>query len=110
MGKKYQRTTTPLMSTGLPNFSVDEWSWHDDAACASEDPDLFFYADWETGDEKKYRIKAAKNVCATCPVSTACLEWAIRVNETDGIWGGLTPEERGVGRRKRPTQTTALAS
>ena len=30
--------------------------------------------------------------------------------ETDGIWGGLTPEERGVGRRKRPTQTTALAS
>lgn len=38
---------------------------------------------------------AAKAVCSACPVRRECLEYADLNNETEGIWGGLTPQERG---------------
>ncbi|MFD2355808.1 WhiB family transcriptional regulator [Nonomuraea ferruginea] len=36
----------------------------------------------------------AKAVCATCQVLTECRSYALKAGEADGIWGGLTPEER----------------
>lgn len=35
-----------------------------------------------------------KRVCARCPVWRECLENATENNETWGMWGGLTPQER----------------
>jgi WhiB family redox-sensing transcriptional regulator len=56
-----------------------------DGACAEEgSPDLFF----EDGN-----TQAAKEVCASCPLATACLDYAFD-NEEFGVWGGTTPEER----------------
>ena len=47
-----------------------------------------------TGEER------AKAVCGVCPVSDECLSDALGRGESDGIWGGLTPDERLlVGRR-----------
>ena len=37
----------------------------------------------------------AKALCATCPVRVECLEYADDNDEREGIWGGLTPTERG---------------
>jgi WhiB family redox-sensing transcriptional regulator len=35
----------------------------------------------------------ARKICASCPVLTQCLDYAIIFNES-GIWGGLTKSER----------------
>ncbi len=36
----------------------------------------------------------AKGICLGCPVQRECLEFALRVHEPHGIWGGLTESER----------------
>lgn len=41
-------------------------------------------------------IDRARAVCAGCGVRDRCLEDALSRDEPYGIWGGLTPEERGV--------------
>lgn len=38
--------------------------------------------------------RAAKPLCARCPVMEACGQWAIDTKEPAGIWGGMTPKER----------------
>lgn len=39
-------------------------------------------------------MKQAKAVCFACPASSACLAYALDRVEPEGIWGGLTPQER----------------
>ena len=46
------------------------------------------------------REAAAKALCAACPVRQECLEYAIQNDVRDGIWGGRTPVERGIKRRR----------
>lgn len=36
----------------------------------------------------------AKEICRTCPVKAPCLDYAIRIREHHGIWGGLSEAER----------------
>lgn len=48
----------------------------------------------ETGGERRTRELAAKRVCAACPVRQECLDYALRVRESFGIWGGLNEVER----------------
>ena len=38
--------------------------------------------------------EAAKQICAQCRVRGDCLDFAVRVKEPHGIWGGLTEVER----------------
>ncbi|MGH3168332.1 MAG: WhiB family transcriptional regulator [Trebonia sp.] len=75
-------------------------SWTDRAACGSAgvDPDLFFPVS-ESGLAAR-QVAAAKSVCAKCPVADDCLAWALR-EESVGVWGGTTPEERRLLRRTR---------
>ena len=37
----------------------------------------------------------ARKICKTCPVKDACENWAMVNGEDMGMWGGLTPSERG---------------
>lgn len=46
-------------------------------------------------------VEAARLICAGCTVRTQCLEEALAAGEQDGIWGGLTPEERRAEVRRR---------
>lgn len=41
----------------------------------------------------------AKNVCARCPFTRECLEYAMVNMEPEGVWGGLTHMERRRLRR-----------
>lgn len=77
--------------------------WMDEARCAEVDPDLFFP---ERGDA----AKDAKKVCGGCPVVDQCLQYALKNEFMDGIWGGTSANERRVmlgkvvqntGRRRR---------
>lgn len=61
--------------------------WRTGAAC-TDDPDRQFPG-WDA-----LKIAAAKAVCARCPVRAQCLREALDREETDGVWGGLTPVER----------------
>lgn len=70
--------------------------WHDQAACASTDPELFYPPD-HRGAVTGYR--AAKRVCAGCPVKAECLADAMERDEQWGVWGGLAPDERLALRR-----------
>jgi WhiB family redox-sensing transcriptional regulator len=66
----------------------------DDAACRNADTTVFFPAsDNDAGP--------AKEICATCPVREACLEYALETRPADGVWGGLTPIERHRMIRRR---------
>lgn len=79
-----------------PLDTLQDAAWQREAACAEEDPELFF-----AGDD--HSVERAKQVCAVCPVRTACLETALAVNEMHGVWGGMAEGERRrlIRRRRR---------
>ncbi|WP_443040920.1 WhiB family transcriptional regulator [Streptomyces sp. AHA2] len=39
-------------------------------------------------------VTAAKRVCARCPVTEACLSYALSNGRASGVWGGTCEEER----------------
>lgn len=65
------------------------------AACRGEDSSYFFAPNYfERRSEKEAREAVAKAICAHCPVREDCLEYALRIREAHGIWGGLNEMER----------------
>ncbi|MGH8902192.1 MAG: WhiB family transcriptional regulator [Egibacteraceae bacterium] len=74
-------------------------AWRDQAACVGDDTERFFPAG-STGAEAAAHIAEAKAVCAGCKVSQQCLDYALTTGQHDGIWGGLTEDERRSLRRK----------
>ena len=79
-----------------------EYGWQWRAACRGEDANLFFPPNHvEEKPERDARERHAKAICAICPVRIECLEYAIRIREPHGIWGGLNELERRVLIRER---------
>ena len=62
-------------------------NWARMARCRDDGPELFYDPD---------RADEARLLCAACPVRTACLQTALAIGETEGIWGGLDGAERSV--------------
>lgn len=77
-----------------PDFHPEPWE--NQAACTSEDPEMFFREDRDSTDK-------AKTVCASCPVTSECLMKGMV--EGYGIFGGLTADDRRLLR----TAKTAAA-
>ena len=70
-------------------------SWRDRAECADADPELFFTdLKYEPPPTHLARVSEAKALCSRCPVTQACLTWAITMGEEYGVWGGLDERER----------------
>jgi WhiB family redox-sensing transcriptional regulator len=90
-----------------PHPFVDVGDWQRRGACRTLDSSMFFPADGEDGARRKWREARAKAICAGCPVRPACLEHSLRVQEPDGIWGGLTATERLQLRYQRHGQQDA---
>ncbi len=80
-------------------LAVAEDTWRDQALCRDTDPDLFFPVG--TTGPALVSIDHAKQVCAQCSVTQACLDFALETNQDSGIWGGLSEEERRAIRRQR---------
>ncbi|WP_042368135.1 WhiB family transcriptional regulator [Streptacidiphilus neutrinimicus] len=85
----------------LPGLMEWAWTWQDQAACADVDTRLFFHPAGERGTMFEERERAAKRICAACPVLAECREYALECAEEFGVWGGLTENERGEVRRRR---------
>lgn len=71
-----------------------QWFWQDHGACRRADPLLFFHPQNERGSSRVRRDRAAKLVCAGCPVRMECADYAVRAREPYGVWGGLSEEDR----------------
>lgn len=64
-----------------------------------EAPDMFFLDKGDRQGPEKIRI--SKELCGACPLQVLCLEYALEANEENGIWGGLTRNERNNMQRRR---------
>jgi WhiB family redox-sensing transcriptional regulator len=73
---------------------VSRYDWMGDALCAQTDPDLFHV----DGSGSSYG--AAKKVCARCPVTRECADFAQAAEGGAspswrfGLWGGQLPRAR----------------
>ncbi len=69
--------------------------WQLKAACRGPQASVFFPpSHFERKDEKDDRERRAKAICSTCSVRKPCLEYALRIREPHGIWGGKSESER----------------
>ena len=70
-------------------------SWESRAACRGAESARFVPPlTPESARQRRDREATAKQICARCPVRADCLEYALRVQEPIGIWGGLNEPER----------------
>ena len=66
--------------------------WREQAACRGADPDYF-----HPPDGQSWMATRGLKICATCPVTTECLNYALSFPQADdmhGIWGGTTAKDR----------------
>jgi WhiB family redox-sensing transcriptional regulator len=68
--------------------------WLEDANCKNMDTNLFF------PEFDKPVDKFVKEVCDSCDVASQCLWYANETKAYDGIFGGLSPNQRDHWRRK----------
>ncbi len=70
--------------------------WQDKAACRSPQVTALFYPPYtpESKSDRIAREAYAKSICQGCCVSQDCLNYALRIDEPHGIWGGKTELER----------------
>ena len=76
--------------------------WRYRAACRGAELEVFFPGRGQSAEH-------ARQICASCPVSELCLDYALRHGIVHGIWGGLTERDRralrsrhvSASRRKR---------
>ncbi len=82
----WRSTSVPSLAPSIvePGHPLE---WQNDALCAETDPEMFF-------PEKGGSTRQAKKICADCEVSAECLDYAMKHDETFGIWGGLSSKER----------------
>lgn len=66
---------------------VPETAWQRGGACLGSDLSVFYPED-QAGSE------VAKAICLGCPVRAVCLEYALRMREKFGVWGGTSERER----------------
>jgi WhiB family redox-sensing transcriptional regulator len=77
-----------------------ETSWMAAGDCRNHPPAVFFPSDGVGVDR-------ARRICATCPVSGQCLEYALENRIDHGVWGGTSERERRrILKRRRLTLLT----
>ena len=79
------------------SLHVQREPWMRDAACRDSHPDLFFP---EGPGVSNGTIGTAKKICAGCPVTTECLNYALDHHIHDGVWGGMSVRERRDHRKR----------
>lgn len=70
--------------------------WMDQANCRDMDVNLFF-PQVTGGNYDPF----AREVCASCPVQEECLWYANETSADVGMFGGLSPEQRRLWRKKK---------
>ncbi len=79
--------------------------WRNNAACLTEDPELFFPIG--TTETAQRQIERAKTVCDRCPAVFTCLTWALESGQESGVCGGLSELERHAFKRREARRRRA---
>lgn len=87
----------------IPDLFPGDRRWVAQARCQDADLDIFFPS--VKGSSREAR--AAKQICADCPVQAECLDYALAHGEKYGIWGGTTEKERRRLARDRAARRAA---
>lgn len=70
-------------------------TWMGQGACRAYPPNTFFPSDGVGVDR-------ARKICAACPVTSECLEYALTNHIDHGVWGGCSERERRrINKRRR---------
>jgi WhiB family redox-sensing transcriptional regulator len=77
--------------------------WMAEGKCRMVAPETFFPSDG-------LGVIKAQRVCATCPVASQCLEYALENHIDHGVWGGCSERERRRLLRARRQATTLISS
>ena len=73
----------------------EDTTWRVAALCRGDDAVHFFAPNHlERKEQKDLRESRARGICDNCPVQDACLDHALAIGETHGIWGGLNELQR----------------
>jgi WhiB family transcriptional regulator, redox-sensing transcriptional regulator len=72
--------------------------WWPLAACLTADPELFFPI--SSSGPALRQVARAKRICARCEIQQACLGYALDAGPVQGVWGGMTEEERRLLRQR----------
>jgi WhiB family redox-sensing transcriptional regulator len=72
--------------------------WRNSAACLDQSPELFFPIG--KNSSAQLQIEKAKDVCHHCQVVDTCLKWAMKAHQDEGVWGGLSGDERHTLKRR----------
>ncbi len=69
--------------------------WQTEGLCRGTHAALFFPPlAFERKDVRVRREERAKAICTICPVLETCAAHALTLQESFGIWGGMTERER----------------
>lgn len=80
-------------------FGPEEFAaWWDRAACITDPNPDHWHAE---GVREAWKVERARSVCAVCPVSDRCYQYAMSHPEVEGMWGGFTSQERRVAQRAK---------
>jgi WhiB family transcriptional regulator, redox-sensing transcriptional regulator len=71
--------------------------WWSLAACLTADPELFFPI--SSSGPALRQVARAKAICTRCEIQQACLGYALDAGPIQGVWGGMTEEERRLRRQ-----------
>lgn len=63
--------------------------------CNEDNANLFF----PEGNDIHAKTMEAKKLCAACPMTVQCFNFAVDNDEKFGIWGGATTKERAYLKR-----------
>lgn len=78
----------------MDSFAFSRPEWQKQAACRGmmrdETQPKFFILRTDGPSV----LRRARKVCDDCPVKQECLDFAIRFNISEGIWGGLSGRQR----------------
>lgn len=77
-------------------------TWQAQAKCREADLGIFFPG-------PRQSTRPAKAICAECPVVDECREYALGVPALQGVWGGLSENERDRLRKRRGVSFVAVA-
>ena len=81
---------------------LSEPLWRSQASCRAENAAYFFAPPhFERKQEKDARESVARRLCDGCVVKNECLDYALTVAESHGIWGGMNELERRRLLRRR---------
>lgn len=89
--------------------AVEDESWRERGAChplllakVVTVDDFFPEGQFvKNSPEYKAHIARIKAICATCPVTNQCVEFADLTHQKEGMWGGLTRSQRTAKRYPR---------